>query len=176
MYTRIFGQNPAKFGIKLVFLAKYWHFWPNMGIFGPFVAMLDQITMRLGALVFFSVMWVPQIFRPPQIISKFCPKTAIFAPKYVFLGKYRPCRLIWCPVSWWLWREGCNSQDTYLLYDIEIMILIIVFKGWSTWFREMDCQSSLLTGAVHLSDRIYLNRPQNQSHHQHLYIFTSTAF
>ena len=22
-------------------------------------------------------------------------------------------------VSWWLWRAGCISQDTYLLYQIE---------------------------------------------------------
>ena len=47
----------------------------------------------------------------------FGPKTTIFAPKYAFLGTYRPCRLIWL-VGWWLWCTGCISQDTYLLYDI----------------------------------------------------------
>ena len=41
-----------------------------------------------------------------------------FGPKYAFLGSYRPCWFIWCPVGWWLWRAGCISQDTYLLYVI----------------------------------------------------------
>ena len=62
-------------------------------------------------------MWVPELLLPPKIIMMFGPKTAIFALKYAFLGSYRPCRLIWCPVGWWLWRAGCISQDTYLLYD-----------------------------------------------------------
>ena len=46
----------------------------------------------------------------------FEPKMAIYAPKYVFFGTYRPYRLIWCPDGWWLCRAGCISQDTYLLY------------------------------------------------------------
>ena len=29
-------------------------------------------------------------------------------------GQYVPC---WF-VGWWLWHAGCNSQDTYLLYEI----------------------------------------------------------
>ena len=29
-----------------------------------------------------------------------CPKTAIFAPKFAFLGTYRHCRQIWYPVGW----------------------------------------------------------------------------
>ena len=48
----------------------------------------------------------------------FCPKTAKFGSKLAFLvnlgqGMHLvPC---WC-VGWWLWRAGCISQDTYLLY------------------------------------------------------------
>ena len=65
-------------------------------------------------------MWVPELLLPPKIIRMFDPKTAIFAPKYAFLGTYRPCRLIWCLVGWWLWCAGNISQDTYLLYVISI--------------------------------------------------------
>ena len=46
----------------------------------------------------------------------FDPKAIKFCPKYAFLGTYRPCRFICCPVGWWLWRAGCISQDSYLLY------------------------------------------------------------
>ena len=28
--------------------------------------------------------------------------------------------LIWYTVGWWLWRAGCISQDTYLLYEYKI--------------------------------------------------------
>ena len=35
------------------------------------------------------------------------------------IDPYRPCRLNWCPVGWWLWRAGCISQDTYLLYLLD---------------------------------------------------------
>ena len=59
---------------------------------------------------------VPEVFFPPEIIRMFGPKTVIFAPKYSFLGTYRPCRLIWCTVVWWLWCADCISHDTYLLY------------------------------------------------------------
>ena len=38
----------------------------------------------------------------------FGPKTAIFALKYAFLGTYRPCRLIWCPVGWLV--GGCSAR------------------------------------------------------------------
>ena len=52
----------------------------------------------------------------------FCPKTAKFGSKLAFLvnlgqGMHLvPC---WC-VGWWLWRAGCISQDTYLLYIIRL--------------------------------------------------------
>ena len=37
-------------------LAKNWHFWPNMGIFGPFNPMPDLKTIRTSCLGGFSVM------------------------------------------------------------------------------------------------------------------------
>ena len=47
-----------------------------------------------------SDMRVPELLLPPKMIRMFGPKMAIFAPKYAFLGTYRPCRLICCPVGW----------------------------------------------------------------------------
>ena len=50
-------------------------------------------------------------------------KMAIFGPKLAFLVNldqamqaYYSVPCWW--VSWWLWRAGCISQDTYLLYTI----------------------------------------------------------
>ena len=56
----------------------------------------------------FSYRWVPELLPPPKTIRMFGPKTAIFASKYAFLGTYRPCRLIWCPVVWLV--VGCGAR------------------------------------------------------------------
>ena len=49
----------------------------------------------------------------------FCPKTTKFGPKLAFLVNLgQGMHLVPCwRVGWWLWRAGCISQDTYLLYD-----------------------------------------------------------
>ena len=51
----------------------------------------------------------------------FCPKTTQFGPKLAFLvdmGQAMQAYSVPCWwVSWWLWRAGCISQDTYLLYS-----------------------------------------------------------
>ena len=65
-------------------------------------------------------MWVQKLLLPPVRIGIFGLKTAKFGPKLAFLvnlgqGMHLvPC---WC-VGWWLWRAGCISQDTYLLYKV----------------------------------------------------------
>ena len=50
----------------------------------------------------------------------FCPKTTKFGPKLAFLvnlGQAMQAYSLSCWwVGWWLWRAGCISQDTYLLY------------------------------------------------------------
>jgi len=50
----------------------------------------------------------------------FCPKKSEFGPKMAFLvnlGQAMQAYLVPCWwVGWWLWRAGCISQDTYLLY------------------------------------------------------------
>ena len=52
----------------------------------------------------------------------FCPKTTKFGPKLAFLvnlGQAMQAYSLPCWwVGWWLWRAGCISQDTYLLYYI----------------------------------------------------------
>ena len=65
-------------------------------------------------------MWVTKLLISPVKKRIFCPKTTKFGPKLAFLVKMGqamqaysvPC---WW-VGWWLWRAGCISQDTYLLY------------------------------------------------------------
>ena len=45
-------------GIKIIQPTRkaFWHFWPNMGIFGPFDLMPDQKTMRTSCLSGFPIM------------------------------------------------------------------------------------------------------------------------
>ena len=156
----IFGPKTAKFVPKLVYLAKYCHFWPiwshvrpknnankvqkwfsfmwipklllllvKIGIFGrktakfgpkyAYLVILGQIlafiihlvpcptnkTMRTRSLIEHTDMCVPDLL--VKIVRMFGPRTAIFAPKYAFLGTYRPWWLILCPVGWLV--GGCGA-------------------------------------------------------------------
>ena len=62
-------------------------------------------------------MWVTKLLIFPVEIRIFCPKTT----KFGIFGQFGPGHaglfnaLLW--VGWWLWRAGCISQDTYLLYN-----------------------------------------------------------
>ena len=55
----------------------------------------------------------------------FCPKTTKFGPKLAFLvnlGQAMQAYSVPCWwVVWWLWRAGCISQDTYLLYYCNLL-------------------------------------------------------
>ena len=70
----------------------------------------------------FSFMWVPKLLLSLVKIRTFCPETTKFGQKLAFLcifGQTLPAHLVPCWwVGWWLWRAGCISQDTYLLYSI----------------------------------------------------------
>ena len=65
-------------------------------------------------------MWVTKLLIFPVEIRIYCFKTTKFGQKLAFLVNLgqamqaysMPCWL----VGWWLWRAGCISQDTYLLY------------------------------------------------------------
>ena len=62
----------------------------------------------------------------------FLPKNDQIWPKTGIFGQFGPGHaglfnaLSW--VGWWLWRAGCISQDTYLLYRI-FSIQFDVFKS-----------------------------------------------
>ena len=66
-------------------------------------------------------MWVTKLMIPQVKKRIFCPKTTKFGPKLallVNLGQAMQAYSVPCWwVGWWLWRAGCISQDTYLLYD-----------------------------------------------------------
>ena len=73
-------------------LAQNWHFWPNIGIFGPFGRMPDQNTMGTSCLGVSSVIWVPKLLLTPVEIKIFgqkrpiWPKTDIFGQILAFLA------------------------------------------------------------------------------------------
>merc|ERR1712013_900428 len=106
--VRLFGQKMAKFGPKSAFLVILGQILP---FFSPFVQFLT------GG---FSVMWVTKLLISPVKKRIFCPKTTKFDPKLAFLvnlGQAMQAYSVPCWwVGWWLWRAGCISQDTYLLY------------------------------------------------------------
>ena len=56
----------------------------------------------------------------PVEISIFCPKTTKFGPKLAILVNLGQAMQAYAVPCWWvglwLWRAGCISQDTYLLY------------------------------------------------------------
>ena len=57
----------------------------------------------------------------------FLLETTKFGPKLAFLvnlGQAMQAYSVPCWwVGWWLWRAGCISQDTYLLYNIHAIIV-----------------------------------------------------
>ena len=64
-------------------------------------------------------MWVTKLLISPKK-KDFLPKNDQIWPKIGIFGQFGPGHagffgaLLW--VGWWLWRAGCISQDTYLLY------------------------------------------------------------
>ena len=94
---------------KIVFWPENGQIRPKICIFGHFWHFLLCSTKNNENEVprWFSDMWVPKLLLPPKIIRIYGPKTTIFAPKYAFLGTYRPCRLIWCPLGWLV--GGCGA-------------------------------------------------------------------
>ena len=67
-------------------------------------------------------MWVGKLLICPVKKRIFCPKTTKFGPKLAFLVNLGQAMQVYSVprwwVGWWLWCEGCISQDTYLLYPI----------------------------------------------------------
>ena len=114
---RLFGPKTAKFGPKSAFLV-------ILGQILPFFAHFVQWPTKNN--VFKVPRWVFRYVgnKTYDFSSKkkriFCPKTTKFGPKLAFLvnlGQAMQAYSVPCWwVGWWLWRAGCISQDTYLLY------------------------------------------------------------
>ena len=62
-------------------------------------------------------MWVTKLLISPVKKRIFCPKTTKFGPKLAFLVILGQAMQAYSVPCWWLWRAGCSSQDTYLLYN-----------------------------------------------------------
>ena len=80
---------------------------------------------------FFLLCGNQKLLHPPVKIRICCPKTTKFGQKLAFLvifGQALPAHLVPCWwIGWWLWRAGCISQDTYLLYSIADCNLWMIF-------------------------------------------------
>ena len=91
--TKILAQKRPILALNMQFLsfwAKYWPFW-------SILYLARQKTMQKRC-----------IGAPSKLIRMFGQKS-FFPPKYAFLGTYRRCRLIWCPVDWLVDGSGCGA-------------------------------------------------------------------
>ena len=110
----ILGPKTAKFGQK-------WHFWPNIGIYGPFGPMPVQRTMRTRCLGGFPVVWVSKVLLPPVKVRMFDPKKAKFCPKKALLVIFGQilayfAHLVQCPTNKSM-RAKCISGFLICLYQ-----------------------------------------------------------
>ena len=128
------------------FLAKNMHFWSFWPKYWPFWLILCHARPKNNANEvnrWFSDMLVPKLLLPHKIIRMFGPKTAIFPQKYVFFGSYRSHLVHCCLVGWWLWRAGCISQETYLLYCHQLQYLeyTFLFSLHQLWKKQRNWKS-----------------------------------
>ena len=96
----------------------FWSFWAKYCHFCTFCPMSDQKPMWTRCLGGFSIMWVTKLLISPVkkgFFAQFGPKLVFFCPLQAHLVPS------WW-VGWWLWRAGCISQDTYLLYIYHLII------------------------------------------------------
>ena len=89
-------------------------------------------------------MWVTKLMISQVKKRIFCPKTTKFGPKLAFLvnlGQAMQAYSVPCWwVGWWLWRAGCISQDTYLLYPARALraLGLLLADGTPTGGRGED--------------------------------------
>ena len=86
-------------------------------------------------------MWVTKLLISQVKKRIFCPKTTKFGPKLAFLvdlGQAMQAFSVPCWwVSSWLWRAGCISQDTYLLYEyLYKLCQKICYKYFNKWITN----------------------------------------
>ena len=101
--VRIFGPETPKFGQKLGFFAKYWHFMSISSHARP------KKHCKTRCLDGISVMWVPTILLSTLKIRIFAQNRPDLAQNWHF-GTFwaRPFRLIWCLVGGLV--GGCGAR------------------------------------------------------------------
>ena len=133
---------------------RFWsyHKWILKGTFFWDTLYIRPETMWTRCLGGFFVMWVPKLLISPVKKRIFCPKTTKFGPKLAFLvnlGQAMQAYSVPCWwVGWWLWRAGCISQDTYLLY-LKILLntsqTLTEIKGTLNKMQVVDMEMVLLS-------------------------------
>ena len=108
-------------------------------------------------------MWVTKLLISPVKKRIFCPKTTKFGQKLAFLVNLGQAMQVFSVpcwwVSWWLWRVGCISQDTYLLYGYHLSVKEWNFpKGSDTYhgFSASYIFNISFLGGSHLVHRTVL--------------------
>ena len=112
-------------------------------------------------------MWVTKLLISPVKKRIFCPKTTKFGPKLAVLVNLGQAMQAYSMpswwVGWWLWRAGCISQDTYLLYIVNFNLLIV----WSEKSSEILSVCSILVEGrllaknyVFMDECLYIQRSQ----------------
>ena len=90
-------------------------------------------------------MQVPKHLLSPVKIRIFCPKKSKFGPNLAFLVNLRQVMQAYSMPCWWvgwcLWRAGCISQDTYLLYFLTADLIFSVMKRDGVWSRVPELMS-----------------------------------
>ena len=102
--------------------------------------------------IFSWLLMVVVLFPSPLIVAE------LSSPKYVFVGTFRPCQFIWCPVGWWLWRAGCFSHDTYLLYVLHVIMALCSTRFFTTWCPSLQ-RWKLVTGRCQLWHHFWWHCP-----------------
>ena len=91
--------------------------WAKIGILGPFDHIPDQKRCEEGAYVVFGYVGTKTFAFSSK--TKFGLKLAFL----VILGQAMQAYSVPCWwVGLWLWRVGCISQDTYLLYLFTLLM------------------------------------------------------
>ena len=129
------------------------HFWPNIGIFGPFDPLPNQKIMQTRCLGGFSDMWVPKLLPTPVKIWKFGPKTAKIGPKLTFLAKYWLYWSFWAK-NWHFWpissygRPKNNANKVLRWFSVMwVPKSLLCQKNWAG-----PSPPFILDGGIHLTN------------------------
>ena len=88
-------------------------------------------------------MWVTKLLISQVNKKDFLPQNDQIWPKIGIFGQFWPGHaglLVTCWwVGWWLWRAGCISQDTYLLYRNRSAVKILKVMSSTSQGPQPTC-------------------------------------